>query len=128
MIINFLIIIQEEMKYLLTAIYLFFTTSGIFLLKAGGDSMQISLAQGIEFKMRYMTLVGFCCYVISFLLWQKLLVTYDLSYIVPLTTGISQIIILIVRAIGFHEKINWMSIVGVLAIGIGVALIAMAKK
>ena len=90
--------------------------------------MQISLAQGIEFKMRYMTLVGFCCYVISFLLWQKLLVTYDLSYIVPLTTGISQIIILIVRAIGFHEKINWMSIVGVLAIGIGVALIAMAKK
>ena len=90
--------------------------------------MQISLAQGIEFKMRYMTLVGFCCYVISFLLWQKLLVTYDLSYIVPLTTGISQIIILIVGAIGFHEKINWMSIVGVLAIGIGVALIAMAKK
>lgn len=116
------------MKYLLTCVYLLFTTGGMFLLKAGGDSMQLSFTDGIMFKMRYITMVGFIFYVISFLLWQKLLVTYDLSYIVPITTGISQIIILIVGALAFKEKVNWMSVVGVLAIGIGVALVAYSKK
>ena len=36
------------MKWLLTAIYLFFTTSGIFLMKAGGDSLHLSFLRGIE--------------------------------------------------------------------------------
>lgn len=116
------------MKYLLTCIYLLFTTGGMFLLKAGGDSMQLSLVDGVMFKMKYITLLGFVFYVISFLLWQKLLVTYDLSYIVPITTGISQIIILVVGAVGFKEKINWMSVAGVLAIAVGVALVAYSKK
>lgn len=123
-----MICMEVKMKYFLTLIYLFFTTSGIFLLKSGGDSLKISFLNGIEFKMNYVTLLGFVCYLISFLLWQKLLVTYDLSYIVPLTTGISQIIILIVGALAFHEQINWMNILGVLLIGGGVLLIAMAEN
>lgn len=123
-----MICMEVKMKYFLTLIYLFFTTSGIFLLKSGGDSLKISFLNGIEFKMNYVTLLGFVCYLISFLLWQKLLVTYDLSYIVPLTTGISQIIILIVGALAFHEQINWMNILGVLLIGGGVLFIAMAEN
>lgn len=116
------------MKYLLTAIYLFFTTSGIFLLKAGGDTFELSFKGNIGFKMGYITLLGFVSYLVSFLLWQKLLVTYDLSYIVPITTGISQVIILCVGYFAFHERINWMSVLGVFAIAAGVLLIALGKK
>lgn len=116
------------MKYLLTIVYLFFTTSGIFLMKAGGDSLFISIKDNIQFKIGYITLLGFLSYIISFLLWQKLLISYDLSFIVPLTTGISQIIILFVGYLAFSEKINWMTTVGVVAIAVGVFFIALGKR
>lgn len=119
---------SDDMKYLLTAVYLIFTTSGIFLFKAGGDSLHLSFVKGIDFKMGYITLAGFACYVISFLLWQKLLITYDLSYIVPITTGISQIIILLMGIIFFSEQIRWTGILGVFCIIGGVMLIAVGKR
>lgn len=118
----------RKLKYILTAIYLFFTTSGIFLLKSGGDSLQLSFAKGIEFKINYITLLGFLCYAVSFILWQKLLVTYDLSYIVPLTAGLTQIIILFIGAVVFHERVNWISILGVIFIIIGVTMLTYVKK
>jgi Membrane transporters of cations and cationic drugs len=116
------------MKYLLTIVYLGFSIGGMFLLKAGGDSVCLSFTKGLEFKIGYITLVGFICYVISFLLWQKLLIAYDLSYIAPITTGISQVIILIIGVMIFKEQFNWMSIVGVMSIVCGVVLIAAGKK
>ena len=116
------------MKYLLTVVYLFFTTSGIFLLKSGGDSIQLSFAKGIDFKINYITLLGFVCYAVSFILWQKLLVTYDLSYIVPLTAGLTQIIILIIGAVVFHEQVNWIIVLGVFFVIAGVMMITYARK
>lgn len=115
------------MKWLLTAVYLFFTTSGIFLMKAGGDSLHLSFFKGIEIKMNYVTLLGFICYAVSFLLWQKLLATYDLSYIVPITTGISQIIILLIGIVRFGEQIKLSGLIGVLCVVGGVMLIAFGK-
>lgn len=116
------------LKYILTAVYLFFTTSGIFLLKSGGDSIHLSFVKGVEFKINYITLLGFACYAVSFVLWQKLLVTYDLSYIVPLTAGLTQIIILIIGAVVFHEQVNWVSVLGVFFIIAGVMMITYVRK
>ena len=116
------------MSFLLIMVYLLFTASGIFLLKAGGDSLSVSLSKSIQFRMGYITLAGFVCYLCSFLLWQKILVTFDISYIVPVTAGISQIIILIVGIMLFHEKTNWIGILGTLLVAVGVALIAIGKS
>ena len=116
------------MSFLLIIIYLIFTVSGIFLLKAGGDSLLLSFSKAIEFRMGYITMAGFVCYLCSFLLWQKILVTFDISYIVPITTGISQIIILIVGIMLFQEKTNWIGILGTLFVAVGVALIAIGKS
>ena len=115
------------MKWLLTAIYFFFKTSGIFLMKAGGDSLHLSFLRGIEIKMNYITLLGYICYVVSFVLWQKLLATYDLSYIVPITTGISQIIILFIGLVGFGEQIKLSGLIGIFCVIGGVMLIAFGK-
>lgn len=115
------------MKYILTVVYLAFSTSGLLLFKLGGDTLRISFMKGIEFKIGYTTFAGLCCYLISFLLWQKLLATYDLSYIVPLTTGISQIIILCFGILIFNEKINWIGLVGVLMVIGGVVLLTVGK-
>lgn len=116
------------MKLILTVVYICLTTSGIFLMKLGGNSLTLTIQNGISFKIGYITLLGFLAYLFSFLLWQKLLVTFDLSYIVPITTGISQVIILLVGTLFFKESINWMGLIGVIITIIGIILIGFGKK
>lgn len=116
------------MKILLTAIYICLTTLGIFLMKLGGNSLSLTFGNGINLKIGFITLLGFTTYLCSFLLWQKLLVTFDLSYIVPITTGISQIVILLIGLLFFKENINWMGILGVIITIIGVMLIGFSKR
>lgn len=115
-------------KYILTLIYICFTTGGMYLMKLGGDSLSLSLKDGISFKMGFITFFGFVCYLCSFLLWQKLLVTFDLTYIVPITTGICQVIILLIGTLAFKEQINITSIIGIILVIIGIVLITVAKK
>ena len=116
------------MKYILTIIYIIFTTLGLFLLKIGGNSLALTIKPYLEVKIGYITLLGFLCCICSFILWQKLLVTYNLTYIVPITTGIVQIIIMIVGILFFKEKINLIGILGTIVVIIGILMITMSKK
>lgn len=116
------------MKILLTIIYICLTTTGIFLMKLGGDSLSLTLSKGITLKLGYITLLGFIAYLFSFLLWQRLIVSFDLSYIVPITTGICQLIILLIGIIFFKENINFIGIIGSLLVVIGIVLMAFGKK
>lgn len=115
-------------KYILTLIYICFTTGGMYLMKMGGDSLSLSFRNGITFKIGFITCLGFICYLCSFLLWQKLLVTFDLTYIVPITTGICQIIILLIGTLAFKEQINLTGIIGIILVIIGVILLMLGKK
>jgi len=115
------------MKYLLTCIYIVFTTGGIFCLKNGGNSLSLAFKNGITFKIGYITTIGFLLYICSFLLWQKLLATYDLSYIVPITTGIVQVIVLLLSTFYFKENINTLNIIGIILVIIGIILISIKR-
>lgn len=115
------------MKYFLTAIYIALTTGGLFCLKSGGESLALSLKDGFSLKIGYITTLGFLLYACSFLLWQKLLTTYDLSYIVPLTTGIVQIIVLLLGYFFFRESISITNLIGIFLVIIGVVLISIRK-
>lgn len=116
------------MKYLLTFVYILFTTSGITFMKLGGDSLKLGLHDGFSLSMGWKTFIGFCFYLISFLLWQKLLVKYDLSVMVPIVTGIVQIIILILGYVVFKESFNLVSLVGALFIIVGIIMMAFAAR
>ena len=116
------------MKYLLTIIYIIFTTCGITFMKLGGDSLKLGLKDGFSFSMGWKTFVGFACYLVSFLLWQKLLVKYDLSVMVPIVTGIVQIVILIIGYTVFKESFNIVSLIGALLIIIGIVVMAFSVK
>ena len=115
------------MKYILTAIYMALTTGGLFFLKLGGDSLALSFKDGISLKVGFLTTIGLLFYVCSFLLWQKLLATYDLSYIVPLTTGIIQVIVILLGCFFFKESISISHMVGVILVIIGVVLISIKR-
>lgn len=116
------------MKIILTTIYICLTTLGLFLMKLGGNSLSLTFQNGINFKIGFITLLGLLSYICSFLLWQKLLVTFDLSYIVPITTGITQLIILLIGILFFKEQINTTGIIGALLIIVGVVLLAIGKR
>lgn len=116
-----------KMKTVLTLIYLFATSCGIIFMKLGGKSNFLLFKGFMELKFSYMTVTGFVFYLISFLLWQRLLVLYDLSYIVPITTGIIQIVILISSIFLFKENVDFSNLLGVLLIILGVVLISFKK-
>ena len=115
-------------KYLLTIIYIIFTTCGITFMKLGGDSLSLSFSKGFSFKIGWITLVGFMFYLISFILWQKLLVKYDLSTMVPIVTGISQIIIITIGYTIFKESFSVQSLIGALIIIIGIVVMTFGNK
>jgi multidrug transporter EmrE-like cation transporter len=115
-------------KYLLTLIYILFTTCGITFMKLGGDSLKLSLSKEFSLRMGWTTLLGFLFYIVSFLLWQKLLVKYDLSSMVPIVTGISQIIIIIIGYVIFKENVNIQNIIGAITIIVGIIIMTFGKK
>ena len=115
-------------KYLLTLVYILFTTCGIAFMKLGGDSLKLSLSKEFSLRMGWTTLLGFLFYIVSFLLWLKLLVKYDLSSMVPIVTGISQIIIIIIGYVIFKENVSIQSIIGAITIIVGIIIMTFGKK
>ena len=113
------------MKIIFILLYFLFTTLGVLGIKLGGDSLIFSLKNGFILKMSLLTLAGFLCYFVSFALWQKLLVSFDLSYIVPVTTGIMQIVVFIIGIFIFKETSNLYSFLGVCLIIVGIFLLSM---
>lgn len=116
------------MNWLLSGLYILFTSLGVIFMKLGGDSMSLALKNGIEIKMGFLTFLGFVFYLFSFLLWQKLLISYNLSYIIPILTGIMQVIVLLIGCFAFKEAINIYNVIGVIIIVIGVILLGINGK
>lgn len=112
------------MKLVLSILYLIFTSLGLLFMKLGGDSLSFTLKDMVQFKIGYLTCLGFIFYIGSFLIWQKLLVSSDLSYIFPILTGIVQIIVLLLGIFIFKESCSNLNIVGVVFVIIGIILIA----
>lgn len=113
------------MNYVLSAFYLLFTTLGVVFTKLGGDSLKISIASsGLVFKIGAFTFFGFIFYLCSFILWQKLLVSYNLSFIIPVLTSLAQVISCILAFVFFKEPISVIKVVGIVLIIGGIALLS----
>lgn len=110
---------------ILIIIYMILSAGGLILFKLGSsNSIDVSLTKGM-FNMRisYMSILGIFSYGISFLLYMGLVTKYNLSYIVPITSGIIQVLILLASAFIFRETISNLNIVGAILVIIGVVLI-----
>jgi multidrug transporter EmrE-like cation transporter len=66
--------------------------------------------------------LGFICYIGSFLLFTRIVVIFDLSYIFPICTGVVQVITLIASYYVFKENISVYGIIGASLIIIGVII------
>ena len=104
--------------------YLILTVAGLILYKYGTTKeFNISYINNIfQFKISIYSIIGLICYLFSFLIYMLILPKFDLSYIMPVTSGISYISILVLSAMVLKESISVFGIIGSVFILIGVII------
>lgn len=116
------------MQIILIAIYLLLSVGGLVLVKLGGNSGTIAFANStLNFNISLISLLGLCCYVISFLMFTKIITMYDLSYIFPICTGIAQILSLVAAYFIFKEQISIYGFIGIVSVILGIVLLNIKK-
>ena len=112
------------MKLLIVIVYLILNGIGLILIKLGSDTLSIGIRRGIfNCSMSWFSILGLLCYIGSFLIFNFLLVKkFDLIYLMPIITGISQIFVILAGLFIFKEHISRYGIIGIIAVTIGVVL------
>lgn len=125
---NNVVIRGKSMQYVLIGIYLILTVAGLVFMKLGGNPGTLAVKDGtITLGMSIVSGIGFLCYLCSFLLFTRVVIMFDLSYIYPITTGIVQILTLVASAAVFKENISVQSIIGASIIILGIIIMNFNK-
>lgn len=116
-------------KSILVVLYILLNLLGLVFMKLGGNTGNISIqSNSFIFSMNFISLIGFISYIISFLLFTSIVVKFDLSYIMPVTSGITQVLTLISGFVIFNEEITIKGIVGAVIVIIGIIIINFKVK
>lgn len=112
------------MNYILIGIYAVLSVSGLVFFKLGSvNELMIDFSSPfLSIKIHLFSILGLLLYVLSFLLYMGLIAKNDLSYIVPITTGIVYLCTLISSVVIFKETVYGFRITGSLLIIAGVIL------
>lgn len=116
------------MTYLLVAIYLFCSVGGLTLVKIGADHNSFHAAQSFfNLQLSYTTVIGLFLYVFSFLLWIVIVQRFNLSFIQPLTAGLSYVLVLCASLFILKETIVPMQWIGLALILAGVVFMNISR-
>lgn len=112
------------MNYFLVGIYVICSVSGLVLFKLGSaNELTVSLSSSFfSLKIHLLSILGLALYVFSFLIYMGLIAKNDLSYLVPIVTGIVYLCTLISSVVVFKETMHGWQIVGSLLIITGIFL------
>ena len=104
---------------ILIAVYLCLTIAGVILFKMGTQKeFIVSISAGVfNLKMSLLSILGLVCYLCSFLLSK-----FDISYIVPVTTGIVQVATFILAVLIFKETVTTPKVAATILILIGIII------
>ena len=113
------------MRIISIIIYLVLSVGGLILVKSGSENVNIAIQNGtFNFEMGIKAMLGMIAYIGSFLIYTFYIIkTFDLSYIFPIITGITQVIVILAGIFIFKEQINAYAIGGIILIIIGVVLL-----
>ena len=105
------------MNIVLLIIYFILTVSGVILMKLGADNpLTISIKPVLTFSIGFLSFLGYLIYIASFFLWTRIVLKFNLSYIVPICLGIVQILTVALAIIILKEEFKMVSILGVILI------------
>lgn len=105
-------------------IYLLCSVGGLVLVKLGAGSMNLGIEEGqFNLSMNIKAIVGFTLYIISFLVYTFYIVKkFDLSYIFPIITGITQVLVVVASIVVLKEHVNIWSIIGIFLVISGISV------
>lgn len=113
------------MKIISIVIYLLCSVGGLILLKAEANSTTVVVQNEIfNLSIGIKAIIGFILYIASFLIYTFYIIKqFDLSYIFPIITGITQVLVILAGVFLFKETINTYAIIGMFLIVAGITLL-----
>lgn len=116
-------------NYVLIGVYVILAVLGVTLFKLGAEKeILVSISKGMfSFKISLISLLGLLCYICSFLLYMFLISNFDLTYIVPVTTGVIQVATIAMAVMIFKEALTLSKVAGTVLVLIGVTIINFKK-
>lgn len=116
-------------KMVLVVLYILLTITGLVLMKLGGNTGSILIENmSFSFTMNFISLFGFISYILSFLLFTNIVVKFDLSYIMPITSGLIQVLTLLSGFFIFNEIISTRGIIGASLVICGIIVMNIKGK
>ena len=118
---------KKIMIWIKGIIYLLFSISGLTLFKLGASSLNLSVQKNqFSLNISWLSILGLCFYVISFLLWLIILKDNDLSYVFPIFNSLGILFSAIVGILIFSESISVFKIIGIIFVIAGVIFVGIA--
>lgn len=109
---------------LMFAVYALLSAGGLILFKMGGQDTAIqSSSSGLSLLLSWKMLAGILCYMLSFVLWLLIVSKTQLSFAMPLSVGVVNILVFLGSARYLHEEITPLKMIGLGVIIIGLFLI-----
>lgn len=103
--------------------YIFFTVSGLFLMKWSGQPIHFGVESGnMELVINNRMLLALVFYGVSFLLWTGIVAKNNLSFIVPFSSAIVNVLSVGLGIMIFHEQLNMYKLIGIVMAVSGVVL------
>ena len=112
------------MDKLYIAIYLVLTVSGVTLVKLGSQGFPLLSKVGDKYfwNLGPLVILGLIAYGLSFLLFMWLVSRLELSFLIPITAALVQIVTFIVAIVLFKESFTLMKFIAFVLIVVGVVL------
>lgn len=117
------------LKYILCAIYVLFSVSGLTLIKIGGNQPAETgfMLPIVDVLLSKYSILGIMCYGISFCLYICVVNKFDLGIIIPILGGIVNILIIAIAFIILKEELTINAIIGALIITVGIIVMNTGK-
>ncbi len=114
--------IKEMAKYILCAIYVLFSVSGLLIIKIAStaESTKSFVVPLLNFKVSWLSILGIICYGISFCLYLGVVSNFNIGFIIPLLGGVVNVLILLASTFILREGLGLKSIIGALIIVVGI--------
>lgn len=113
--------------YVQVILYMLLAVSGMLLVKQG--TLSAGVVEGkFNLNISFTSFIGIMFYGCSFLLYMVILQKFDLTDIIPITTGVIYILTFMAGIIFFKESINLQQLIAAGIILAGIVLMALNSK
>lgn len=115
---------SKKMKIIIVGIYLILTVAGLILYKYGSNKgFNFAITNGnLNIKINVISIIGLLCYLFSFLLYMFILPSFNISFIMPITSAITYIATFILSIMVLNETVAINGIIGAVIILIGIII------